>query len=516
MENTNNKPRYIAEIVNGQYAHWHDEFIIFDAPTHSGKTHFVLNVFCEYAQREDRHVLYLCNRKQLRKNIERTVRQLQYSHVRVLTYQHLQKLILNDEDFSEYHYIIFDEIHYLTSDAFNEYTDVAYKFLMNQNGNVCILMSATAKSLFRYLLESKKVKPKNYFVIEKDYSFVEHVYLYKADVLTTIIDKILERRPKEKILVFCNSAKRVLEMSSIYKDVAEYHCSQSTKNQKLKEICNADVIKHYSDDCVTFEKQILFTTKVLDNGIDFKDAAIKHIFTEIFDLDSMVQSLGRKRSLHPSDTCDYYIKNYSMQAISCFEQIIKKQLEPVKLLKKNHEEFYKAYGGGKERKRLRNLKCLYMNFEEKNGSTKNRTLTNGDVRINNMMYLKFNFDFREIAKMKAIKYSAVVSDWLGKELALKMELVDVDPIKKDLFLDYLESKKSEFLFADERKELKSEFEKIGLRDRYMGIHTLNGKLKDKKYPFVIKSGRDKRRTLNDGSDNPNRDKAYWIIEEIST
>lgn len=44
----------------------------------------------------------------------------------------------------------------------------------------------------------------------------------------------------------------------------------------------------------------------------------------------------------------------------------------------------------------------------------------------------------------------------------------------------------------------------------MGINTLNGKLKDMQYPYIIKNCRDKRRTV-DEKENPNRDKAYWIL-----
>jgi len=226
----------------------------------------------------------------------------------------------------------------------------------------------------------------------------------------------------------------------------------------------------------------------------------------------MIQSLGRKRSLNPDDTCDFYIKNYTPQGIACFEYNVKKQLEPVQLLKYNEGKFYQLYGGGKNRKKLKNLKVFYMNFK-KTGNANNETRTNGDIRINNMMYIKFNLDYREIRKMLEVGYIPVIAHWLGSELSEKIEVLDVEPAKRDLFLEYLESVKSLHLFKDERTELKSEFEKVGLRDRTMGINTLNGKLKDMKYPYVIESGRDKSRILADGSENPNRDKTYWVVLE---
>jgi len=57
-----------------------------------------------------------------------------------------------------------------------------------------------------------------------------------------------------------------LEMHDLYKEVASFICSEdNTNNKKLKDICNFNSIINYSDDYITFDKQILFTTKVLDN-----------------------------------------------------------------------------------------------------------------------------------------------------------------------------------------------------------------------------------------------------------
>ncbi|MDR1700717.1 MAG: DEAD/DEAH box helicase family protein [Lachnoclostridium sp.] len=505
-----NKPRYISELIDDDYKKWENEFVIFDAPTNTGKTYFTLNILSQYALKKKRKVLYLCNRSQLRKDIERAVQNLKYTHVTVLSYQTLQQCLLNGDEFVDYGYIIFDEVHYFISDSFNGYTDVAYQFLMQQTNNVCLLMSATAITLFNSLLMTRKVRRERYYSIEKDYSFVQHVYLYNGKALPQIIDSILEENPTDKVLVFCNAGRRLIEMHSIYKEMADYFCStQNCKQKELLEICTEQPIQHISDVLITFNKRILFTTKVLDNGIDLKDESIKHIITEIFDIDSMIQSLGRKRSLHLGDTCNLYIKEYTPQGIRCFQNNIQRQLGPVQLLKDSPEEFLKEYGGGKNRKNLKDLECLNIKFEMElhNGVV-------GGVDINEMRYQKLLFDYEVVSQMEEYGYFTSISIWLGSKLNSKMERLEVSPMQKNMFLEYLESINDKRLFRDDRTVLKAEFEKIGLKDRTMGIHTLNGKLKDKKYPYRIFRTKDQRKLLDDGSPNPNIKKWYWTIKKI--
>lgn len=76
------------------------------------------------------------------------------------------------------------------------------------------------------------------------------------------------------------------------------------------------------------QKKYTFTTKVLDNGIDIKDAALKHIFVETWEIDEAMQMFGRKRPLAGDDTCTFYIKGISGdRAGQLYKQVIV-DLEP--------------------------------------------------------------------------------------------------------------------------------------------------------------------------------------------
>lgn len=54
---------------------------------------------------------------------------------------------------------------------------------------------------------------------------------------------------------------------------------------------------------------MLFTTKVLDNGVNLKDKAIKHIIIEQTDMVEFMQCLGRKRVQSPDDIITLYFLN---------------------------------------------------------------------------------------------------------------------------------------------------------------------------------------------------------------
>lgn len=503
------KPRYISDVIGESYRGWKNEFIILDSGTCSGKTFFVLNTLMQYAKLNKKSILYLCNRAKLRRDIQEKTKCIPECPIDVMSYQSLQKKINKKSYLRHYDYVVADEVHYLTSDSFNQYTDLTFDFIMKQRDNITIFMSATAQSFFNMLKSKNKVKENRCYRIEKDYSYVGHVFFYNAKALPDIIDGILTQKPNEKIIVFCNSEKRMSEMHEIYKDKANYYCAEKSTSPKLREICDSNCIMHHSDDYITFPQPILFTTKVLDNGIDLKDTAIKHIFTEIFDLDSMVQSLGRKRALSASDTCDFYIKNYTKQGVLCFANQIENQIAPIRHLKSNEAEFNKVYGN--DRKLLKNNKILYMSFGLK-GSANNKARTNGVVRINRMMYTKYALDSAEVKKMLDFGYATIACSWLGADLSAKVEMLDIVPQFRDLFLEYIDSIAGKKLFKEEQADLKAEFIKIGLRDRTLGIHTLNGKLKDMEYPYKIVSKRDRTRVTN-GMRNPNRDTFYWLLSK---
>ena len=522
---TNRNKVWISDLIGEDYKNWKNEFIVLDAGTGCGKTYFSLNVLGRYALHEHKKILYLCNRRKLRKEMFEDIKKFKVRDaVRVETYQALQKKIQNNEPIPDYDYIVADECHYFTTDAkFNDYTDVSYKYLMSQKNTVVLWVSATAKIFFKWLEDKNKVKKKNIYRISKDYSYVKNLFIYQKDELTTIIDDILVNDPDSKIVVFCNAGDRMKEMYKIYGEEANYYCSNSSSSMELKKICGYDsktksiydCIKTCEDGRITFEKPILFTTTVLDNGSNLKDEKIRHIFSEIFDVDSMIQSFGRKRKLNINDTCTFYVREYQPKAIQGMLNINAAQLEPVDAYKNDYNgKFYKEYGSGKKRRQLSRNKIFYSYFAEDKHLSR--------IKVNECRYRKYQQDNNILMQMKELGYVPILCCLLGEQLASVTEYIVVDVKKIDMFLEYLKSIEGKPLYSEERKLIKEEFETIGVKLRYTGINTFNGALTDlykdmyecRFYNMTVEGKylEDSRRKLLDGTDNPNRGKKYWILE----
>jgi len=482
--------QYITEKIKEEYKEWHNEGVIIASGTDTGKTTFIIEKLIPFAQMNDRNVLYLVNRKYLYAQLK--LRLTEYSHVKIMTYQAVQELLKKDAKIEHYDYIVADEAHYfLTDGLFNQYTDIAYDWLRSQSGNVVIFMSATGNYLFNGLLLSGIVKPNRYYSITHEYKTVSAVYFYCKKQITDVIDYIVENKPNEKILVFVNSIRRLKQMHSFYGDKASYLCSKY--NYEAKELSWIDY------NCVQncqYDKRILFCTKCMDNGIDLKDANIKHVFCEIIDIDSAIQAIGRKRPIDETDNYNLYFLRHDKRAITQFRKIEETDLLPVVKLMADREAFFEEYKH--DRDLLRRNKILYGEMSE------GEVL--GTVHINHIVRQKYEYDVQIFNAMLKDGYEKVLLN-LIPQLRAKVKTLEVKKANSDKFVEYLEANIGKKMFKEEQKELKEKFTVLlGLKDRGMGIGVLNGKLQDCHYQYEIQSFQETK--------GENRKKRYWIIAPL--
>ena len=127
--------------------------------------------------------------------------------------------------------------------------------------------------------------------------------------------------------------------------------------------------------------------------------------------------------------------------------------------------------------------------------------------------------------MKELGHKGYLECILESNLTENAEDVVFNVEQIDYFLQFLKSIEGKRLYSDDQQCIKEEFETIGLKLRYKGINTFNGALDDV-YKDLYKcrfykedinhnSYVDKRRKLDNGLENPNRDKRYWILEDRS-
>lgn len=481
---------YIADVVRDDYKKWYDTKIIFNAGTGTGKTTFIFNVLAPYAKECGKKMLYLCNRKPLSEQIKPIADRI--GNVDVCTYQKLQENIKRNRNLKTYDYIVADESHYFLADAhFNEYTDLAYDYLVNQSDNVIVFMSATAHVLFDRFIAEGVVKPENLYTIPQTYNHVDKCFMFDKNDLTDVIDNILEYNPDDKILVFVNSIDRLQEMYDIYGNDASYLCSA---NHKLPYV-DYDAIQDKR-----FAKRILFTTKALDNGIDIVDTDLCHIITELFDLESTLQAIGRKRPIDMLDECKFYFRRFNRISLTRHLESVEKQLHPVNEYLRDGTEFIgnMATNNVDSRKLARNNTIFYTDWKDE---TK--------LKINNMALAKYRQDQSIIKRMLDTSYEDVLFEYAGQELKDKLCELKISTISKDRFKEYLETVLGQKLFKDEQNQLKNAFRNLlGTRCRTLGLQTLNGQLQDLGYNYQITSKRELSRQSIFFK------KTYWIIEKI--
>lgn len=480
---------YVSDLVGEEYKSWDNESIILDCGTGTGKTKFILSVLAKYAYVHNKNMLYLCNRKKLREQIQYDVGHLGFSNVEIESYQQLQKKIEDQESIKHYDYIIADEAHYFISDAlFNIYTDLSYNFLIHAENCVVVYMSATAKDLYNILESKGKVKKNRHYTIQTDYSYVDKLYFFKKKELINILDTLLEKT-NDKIIYFCNSKEKFINAYNHFKekDIANFICSEYTKDPSMSKINQPDCIKHISNNYITFEKRILIATKALDNGVDLKDTEIKHIVTDIFDLDSAVQCLGRKRIQNVNDTCNFYIRDYEKKALLLFQQHIKEDLEPVQLFIKNPDEFIMKYG-----KRSFHNNTIYTDWK-------------GDKlpKVNEIRYIKLLLDNENIKLMYKLSYKNMILKYLGNSITKSIsEMSFIDKCEKSNLELFLESHINIKLFNKGKKHL---IELCNIRDDHKrqlkSIKVINSYLEECNLPYIVVKGRETTKEK----------RTYWLI-----
>jgi hypothetical protein len=482
--------KYLSDIIGDEYKAWNKEQVILDCGTGRGKTHFVLNKLCLHALKEGKFVLYLCNRNKLKEQIENDVNKNNLYNVTVMNYQKLQQDINNKtHDKTKYDYIIADEVHYIFMDSsFNYYTDIIYEYLTEQKDNVVVYMSATAKSLFGMLRKQEYVQKDRIYQLDADYSYVDRVYFYDRKKLQKVINEILKKSNHEKAVVFINSEDTMLEMYDIYKDEANYFCSESA--DKLKHIREENCIAS-NDDIITFSKRILFTTTALDNGVDLKDEKIRYIVSEVFEPDSTIQCIGRKRAIDENDICTFFIANYEKAYTSSKKNSLNKELKPLKLFKFNKEEYIQKYG----RNRTFHSDYIYPDYD-----------SDGTEKLNMYGFYQMLLKDLDMTGMLNHGYAeSMIKFNMNKELAGKVKMLTKSKSLNQELIDYLNSILGMPLHKLQQDDLKEKVKNAGLKAKTYGYNSLNNLLIVHGYKFKIVT----ERIHKDG-----KQPTVWIVERI--
>ena len=155
-------------------------------------------------------------------------------------------------------------------------------------------------------------------------------------IMEQIGDDERESKGKEKIekwLIFVPNKEWGQQLlKAIGSEYADYIDSRSKNSKKDDGIVYEGIVTNKK-----FNKKVLITTSVLDNGINIIDSHVKHIAILIFDKVSFLQMLGRKR-MNQNEKITLYLQEYNSRSLNYKLQMTIKDLARMQEARSNHEK----------------------------------------------------------------------------------------------------------------------------------------------------------------------------------
>lgn len=514
-------------VIDAHYTAWNESALVFlDMACGSGKTTFILNTYAPYLQQQGKKMLYLCNRIPLYNQLFAKIKEKNLMDtVTLLTYQTLENKYLlkyKESDFDDYDVFVCDECHYFLSDAlFNENTEYSFEFIMSQNQKIVLMMSATIKNIKKYTLDymyhrqqerKKTVQPENdldlqidfqrtyTYAIQPEYDYIDRIYWYsRKEHLIRILKELLRETEStgDKIIYFCSAISTMRDIQqefkcSTYEKDILYLASDNVNERFINKGTLTEELNGY-----TFNERLLISTKRFDNGIDLADNRIKYIICDITDLESAVQSVGRKRIIDSNDRIKaLYIMNYSRDTIMRAYKATDRQYQELMMYKDDYPAWKAKYG----RNRRYSHPCLYVNDE---GHRSVNLLAEKQLEINYSSYKKI-FDSECDYMQQFYSYVEAFNQvqWLYYDLQEK----EKGSCNAEL-ITFLESCIGDKLYSDQIDQLKNICEPLIPKDE-LG-RSRKGKQAVANYigrlGYVLTASRDYKKGQ--------RGSTYWIISK---
>lgn len=288
--------------------------ILIHAQMGTGKTTFAFDTIIaklvkginEKFEEKEKRILVLSNRDALKSQIKKKYK-YDEDVVEVINYQELEKRIQGNALFEKVRFVIADEIHYPFSDiAFNDTADMSLEEYLLSDERAAVFFSATPQLFAGYMDKFHWMELTKTFKITKSVTLPKLTYYWSADKQDELITNILEENKDDKILVFRNDKGWNKSDAEKYRKWGTTHISADLKNGRAGEETDYQYI--VSNEQFKKKTRIVFTTSVLDNGINICDDSVRHIFIDDFlDIEGAVQCCGRRR-IAEDNNLSIYVK----------------------------------------------------------------------------------------------------------------------------------------------------------------------------------------------------------------
>ncbi|MBW4904530.1 DEAD/DEAH box helicase family protein, partial [Clostridioides difficile] len=460
--------------------------------TGTGKSLFIREILVPYAIKENKTILILMHRTELREQFEKEL------HISLIKnyaetncnwiMEHLVKVkCYQSTDVNElycFDYIICDEFHYLMSDSWNKITNVMLEELNSIKDSIKIFLSATQNNVIKLLNA-----PIELCSLKKDIK-VKSVEKTRSDVY---LEHIHHCSTKGKVLNISSleDAKNNYDISVIKGLDTSLLCSRSRSEYKQY---NSELVSRLLINEAKFNGDILFSTTCISTGIDIKDKNFKFIGIEqLLPKESIIQLVGRKRikyevnnKLIHDNPPVVIVKDFNKKIIEGRIRILKEQLEEYEFYSVSKESFLKS-------RRDRNYIPTWLELTHNEELVVNYTII--EELKNFLIWLE---------EVKEYGYPESIAK------LLKGRLFDIQSIKceKELFKSFVNKE----LDKDAQNLLKDMLKKkYGFTGKTIGINSINGFFKDNRIEYIIKSKRVRDKSRNNNKKDNRR--TIWIISE---
>lgn len=503
-KSTEDGKQYISDLITlDDVDKWTSStLILINSSTGSGKSYFVINKLGSRAKERNEKILFLTNRSILKNQIKNSIPYELKHTIHVATYQGMtESLLKRNMDLSGYTYIVSDECHYFFADSgFNHETDTALETILRLRDCFKIFLSATSCTFERFIItksaELDYDKPIIYKL--KDKLNYDKLYHYKNN--NTILAYLRTIPKNEKAIMFCSSIEIAYHNYKLFADEASFICSSHTQSY-LKKYSDLETKKEIEEH-QKFSSRFLFTTKVLDNGVNIVDRDLKHIITDINDFDTVEQCIGRKRFIDDKDKVNVYIQRLHKQGLNGFIYQLHNALKELQDFRQmSLSDYTEKYG------HINKNGLIYVVYD----NTANSGIR---YKINEAKEYKIKADRDDYIEMKLMDSPIPNIDMIARRykispFAFKNLEKEIDLLNFDKGLSQFLSVK---LFNDDKKKFINFIQSTAVaminKERKVGLNTINGYFKDIKYPYYIESKKERQRT----SDKYNKN--YWILNKI--
>ncbi len=434
-------------------------------------------------------MLLLSNRNILKKQLEWQYGDQFKSTVTLMNYQKFTQLLkFKSFDKGSYQVIVSDEAHFFFQDApYNNESDITLNYLSEKTDSLVLFLSATCSAIYKYLEDKWNFS----YQFLKPYKFAKYFYWNNIDVIKKFLINLPEN---EKAIYFCRNIDTAYSLHKEMPECSSFICSQN--NAKYASKSNTETLKQITEREM-FDCKILFTTTVLDNGINLHDPFLKHIIIDLYDFDAIIQCIGRRRIDDEVNLPNIYIAQYTQSHLQSIINTYSRVLEPItSLTNEGLELFERKYN----RKNLHGL--LYT--ESTDGQFT-------QYKVNKAKEYRYRYEIKlaqainqQDTKFGHLKY---LCELLSLDFA---EFQDLSKYYTAITLnDKLDSYIGKRLFGTDKTRFVELLKKNVLTPLVGGykVNTVNNYFDNIQLPYVVKDQKVRERK------SPYYNKRYWLLQE---